>query len=234
MFQSSKNKSRVHTIHTTHKANHIDLTNTDNSHETNSTYFTRQIDNKEQQILFYAITSNLQEIKRLVNSSNVNNCIDTKNKFTVLHYAVKNRGNDAIIEYLLSVGADPKIKQNEGLDSIDLSIESNYRYLINKILKKKDEELDIIYNKLDEVRWECKNLDEKNKHLIDTNNYINKSIELNINKTESAISENKILKLENNVLKQENEHLKLENNSLKRKFKNSEDAFENLLRKTKK
>lgn len=223
------NKSRVYTIH---KTNNIDLTNTEP--EIIHTHLTRQTDNKSQHIIFSAVTSNLQEIKRLVTSSNVNNCIDEKNKFTVLHYAVKNRGNDAIIEYLLSVGADPKIKQNEGLDSIDLSIESNYRYLIDKILKEKDAELDKIYNKLDSLRWEYKDLDEKNKHLIDTNNYINKSIELHINKTESAISENKTLKLENKVLKKENGDLKLENQSLKRKYTNSELAFENLLRKTRK
>jgi ankyrin repeat protein len=99
-------------------------------------------------IMFAVLTSNLQEVRRLVNSSNSNNIIDTINNYTALHHAVRIRGNDKIIEYLLSVGANPRLKQTEGKDAIDLSIEANYRFLIDKMINKNEAELDEIYTNL--------------------------------------------------------------------------------------
>ena len=86
------------------------------------------------EIMFAILTSNLKEVKRLVNAPNVNNLIDNTNNYTALHHAVRVKGNNDIIEYLMSIGANPKIKQNEGKDSIDLSIEANYRFLIDRLL----------------------------------------------------------------------------------------------------
>jgi ankyrin repeat protein len=192
---------------------------------TNSTNSGRN--NLDNEILFAILTSNFQEVKRLVEAPNVNNIIDTTNNYTALHHAVRVRGNDNIVEYLMSIGADPKIKQSEGKDAIDLSIEANYRFLIDKLLKEKETELDKIYDKFDTINYEFKNLEKKNKELKEENDYMKKSSSQYVETIES---------------------LKYENTSLKRKYEESEEArvkseearvksdkaFENLLKKYKK
>lgn len=165
------------------------------------------------EIMFAVLTSNLQEVMRFVNSSNVNNIIDTINNYTALHHAVRIRGNNSIIEYLMSIGANPKLKQGEGKDCIDLAIEANYRYLIDKLLKEKDVELDKIYNKFDNVNSEYKKLQTTNAVLVEENNYLKKSSSQYVEKIEL---------------------LKTENAGLKRKYDESEKAFSNLLKKVKK
>lgn len=165
------------------------------------------------EIMFAVLTSNPQEVRQLVNSSNVNDIIDTTNNYTALHHAVRIRGNNAVVEYLMSIGANPKLKQGEGKDCIDLAIEANYRYLIDKLLKEKDIELDKIYNKYDTVNYEYKNLEKKNTALVEENEYLKKSTSQYVEKIET---------------------LKTENTGLKRKYDESEKAFTNLLKKVKK
>ena len=164
------------------------------------------------EIIFAVVTGNISEVTRLVNSSNVNNVIDTKNRYTALHYAVKQPNNE-IVEYLMNCGADPSIKQNEGKDSIDLSIEANKRFLINKVFAKNEKELDELYAKYDEKNYSMKTLERKNKELNETNNYLQKT---------------------NSDYVHRIEELKEENKSIKRKLDESEKAFENLLKKNKK
>ncbi len=163
-------------------------------------------------IIFAVVTGNLQEVTRLVNSSNVNNVIDTKNGYTALHYAVKLPSND-IVNYLMNCGANPNIKQNEGKDSIDLSIESNKRFLVNKVIEKTNKELDEIYTKYDENKYTIKKLEKENKQLIEENTYLQKT---------------------NTDYAKKVEELKEENKNTKRKLEDSEKAFENLLKKNKK
>jgi ankyrin repeat protein len=159
-------------------------------------------------ILFSIITGNVCEVKKLVNKNNINNIIDTKNNYTALHYAVKLPNNE-IVEYLVNCGANVNLKQNEGKDAIDLSIEANKRFLINKLItdtSKDSKELDELYVKYDDVNYKFKNLEKTNKTLKDANEYLEKV----------------------------NEELKENNSKLKRKLEDSETAFENLLKKTKK
>ena len=163
--------------------------------------------------MFAVLTSNLQEVRRLVNTTNSNNIIDTTNNYTALHHAVRTRGNDKIIEYLISVGANPRLKQNENKDAIDLSIEANYRFLIDKMINKNEAELDEIYAKYDSVNYEYKNIKNKNKELMEENTYLKKSQSKYIEKIEE---------------------LRTENIGLKRKYDESEKAFANLLKKVKK
>lgn len=164
-------------------------------------------------IIFAIVTCNLTLLRRLVNSSNVNNVIDKKNKYTVLHHAVRIKKNDQIVEYLLSCGANPTILQDECKDCVDLSIEANYRFLIDKLLKDKDRELDNLYNKYDDFNYKIKNLERTNVELTKTNDYLTKSNSEYVEKIES---------------------LKNENSNLKRKFDESEKAFNNLLKKIRK
>jgi hypothetical protein len=113
----------------------------------------------------------------------------------------------------MSVGANPRLKQNENKDAIDLAIESNYRFLIDKLLNKNEKELDEIYSKFDNINYDNKNLKRKNEELLEENIYLQKST---LQYTEKI------------------EGLKLENSKLKQKYEDSEKAFSNLLKKTKK
>lgn len=167
----------------------------------------------DDEIIFSIVTGNIGILRRLVNSSNINKIIDKKNNYTALHHAVRIKKNDQIIEYLMSCGANPSIKQDEGKDAIDLSIESNYRFLIDKLLKNKDLELDNLYLKYDDLGYKIKGLEKTNQDLVKTNEYLTKSSSEYVEKIES---------------------LKVENSNLKRKFDESEKAFNNLLKKTKK
>lgn len=167
----------------------------------------------DNEIMFAVITSNYREVSRLVNASNVNNIIDKTNNYTALHHAVRIRGNNSIIEYLMSIGANPKLVQHENKDCIDLSIEANYRYLIDKLMKDKDIELDKIYDKFDMVNYKCVDLKKSNSLLVEENEYLKKSSSAYIEKIEV---------------------LKTENVQLKRKYDESEKAFANLLKKVKK
>ncbi len=168
---------------------------------------------QDDDIMFAIVTGNLPSVRRLVTPTNVNNIIDRKNRYTALHHAVRIKKNDQVIEYLLSIGADPKIKSGEDKDSIDLTIESNNRYPIDKMMRDKDIELDGLYTKLDDINYKFKEYERNNKTLVDENQYLKKSSEQYVSKIEE---------------------LKTENTSLKRKYEKSEEAFANLLKKTKK
>ena len=170
-------------------------------------------------ILFYIVTGNLVELRKLINNSNINIIIDNVNNYTALHYAVKLPNNN-IVEYLMSCGANPDIKQNEGKDAIDLSIESNKRYLIDKLLKKNDVELDQLYSKFDDVQYKNRALERTNEDLKQKNEYISKSTDQYVKKIDE--------------LKEENVKLKDDNVKLKRKIDDSEKAFANLLKKVQK
>lgn len=165
------------------------------------------------EIMFVVLTCNLQEVKKLVNTSNSNDIIDITNGYTALHHAVRIRGNNQIIEYLMSVGANPKLKQNENKDAIDLTIQSNYRFLIDKLLDKNEADLNEIYDKYDNVNYEYKNIKRKHDELVEENTYFKKSTSQYTEKIEE---------------------LKSENTSLRKKYEDSEKAFTNLLKKTKK
>jgi FtsZ-binding cell division protein ZapB len=210
MFRNNNN-SRTQTTTFTGFSNVLGSSNqTQNTTKTSQSSVRNNFSND---IMFAILTSNLQEVRRLVNSSNSNVIIDTTNNYTALHHAVRTRGNDKIIEYLLSIGANPRLKQNESKDAIDLSIEANYRFLIDKMINKNDAELDEIYEKLGSVNYEYKNIKRKNDELEEENNYLKKSQSQYVEKIEK---------------------LKNENISLKRKFDESEKAFDNLLKKVKK
>ncbi len=163
-------------------------------------------------IIFAVVTGNLRMVRELVNSSNVNNIIDNVNGYTALHHAVRLPGND-IVEYLMSIGADPDLKQKEGKDSIDLSIEANKRYLINKVIAKASEGLDDAYTKLDDAKYNLRSVERRNVELTEENSYLKKLNQEHLGKIEQ---------------------LKEENILVKRKYQESEKAFENLLKKNKK
>ena len=176
---------------------------------TNSSSNLNSSDSDSNAILFAVVTGNLREVQRLVNSSNVNAIIDTVNNYTALHHAVKLPSND-IVEYLMKCGANVNLKQKEGKDSIDLSIEANKRFLINKVIANESRGLDEIYTKLDDAKYNLRSVEKKNVELVEENNYLKK-----VNQ-ENTI---KISQLKDTV------------ELGKRKLEQSETAFTNLLKK---
>lgn len=193
---------------TLNDSNTMSSTYTRTSSNMTSTNSQSQSDN----IIFAIVTGNLREVRRLINTENVNEIIDGINRYTALHYAVKLPNND-IVEYLMNCGADPNIKQIDGKDSIDLSIEANKRFLINKVILGNSKELDQAYTKLDETKYNLRSLEKKNKELVETNTYLEKI---------------------NGEYSKKIEDLKEENKSVKRRLDESEKAFENLLKKNRK
>ncbi len=189
---------------TTQNASNIN-NNTNTNTNTNSS-------NNDDLIVFAIVTGNIRDVRLLVNQSNVNNIIDTKNNYTALHHAVKLPGND-IVEYLMSIGADPAIKQNEGKDSVDLAIEANKRFLINKVIEKSSRGIDDALTRLDEAKYNLRNIERKNAELTEENTYLKKINQEHLGRIEE---------------------LKEENILVKRKYQESEKAFENLLKKNKK
>lgn len=173
----------------------------------------KNVNNTKNQILYAILVRDRVRVEELVNNSNVNNIIDDVNDYTALHHAVRIRGNDSIIKYLISIGANPKLKQNENKDAIDLSIEANYRFLIDELLKDINVELDNIYDKFDNIKHDKGVLEIQNKNLTEENTYLKKISTQNTEKISS---------------------LKTDNEKLKRKFEDSEKAFQNLLKKNKK
>lgn len=189
-----------------------------NTNSTNSIY---------DDILYGIVTNKLKLVQTLVNSSNVNDIIDSTNNYTSLHYAVKTKQNSDIVEYLMKCGANPKIKQNEGKNAIDLAIEFNYKYLIERIINEKDNELDKLYIKYDDLYYKAKNLERTNKELENTN------IELrNINIELRNTNEN-LIKSANQYI-EKIDSLEVEKSNWKRKFDESDKEFANFLKKNKK
>lgn len=209
----------------------------------------------DDEIMFAIITSNMTNLKKLVNLTNVNKIIDKKNNYTALHHAVRIKKNDQIIEYLMNCGADPKMKQDEGKDCIDLSIEFNYKFLIDKLLKNndlelknkifelknkeielknKEIELDKIFLKFDDLHLRFKDIEKINYKLVQKNDFLNKTNDTYIKNIDSIKIENvKLIKINDENIKNI-ELIKIENSNLKRKFNESEEAFKNLLKKVKK
>ncbi len=163
-------------------------------------------------IIFAIVTGNLNEVRILVNSTNVNTIIDLKNKYTALHYAVKLPNND-IVEYLMNCGASPSIKTGDGKDAVDLSIEANKRFLIDRVISDASKETDGFIMKYDNLNYNNKILERENKELKETNQYLEKINSQNIEKIDN---------------------LKKENANTKRKLDESETAFTNLLKKSRK
>jgi hypothetical protein len=166
-------------------------------------------------IIFAIVTNDIITVKKIVNYSNLDNILDIETGFTALQYAISspNISND-IIKYLLQLGADPKkIIGKQNIDSFDLAIRYNKKYLFEYFNN-------IQYEKIDTLNNQINKLENKIDDLKETNNYLNGSISnFNI----------KVEKLNNDIKEKD-----LQICSLKRKNETTELAFNNLLKKVKK
>ncbi len=173
------------------------------------------IEENHNSVIFAIVTNNLKDVYKLINNKNFNNILDDTTGFTALHYAISSPNvNNDIIKHILSVGANPKDKiKNQEIDSFDLAIRYNKRYLFEYFNKLKDDNI---------IELTEKNINLQNNinKIEDNNNYLLKSID-NYNKKINNLNE--LVKLKDEQIK-----------TLKRKNEDSEIAFNNLLKKIKK
>jgi hypothetical protein len=166
-------------------------------------------------VIFAIVTNDINTVKKLVNRFNFDTMLDQETGFTALQYAIAspNVSND-IIKYLLQLGSDPKkLIGKQNIDSFDLAIRYNKKYLFEYFNN-------IQYEKIDDLNKEVIKLTDKIDDLKETNEYLNRSI-TNYN--------TKVEKL-NNEIKQKDSQIY----TLKRKNDETELAFNNLLKKVKK
>ena len=154
----------------------------------------------------------INKVKKLINSDNVNNVIQNKNKHTALHFAVVLH-NPEIVKYLLSVGADPKIKNIEDKDSIDLSSSVNKRHIFDYLIESKDAEIQKLKNEIYLYKDQIVDLNDTVKYFKTNNDRILETVNLK----KKAIEEKDIVIV-----------------NYKRKLEESDKAYENLLKSTKK
>jgi hypothetical protein len=169
----------------------------------NQVYITKVSDD----IIYSLSTDNYEEFTRLVNKNNVNDIIDNKNGYNALHHAIR-ANNNKMIDYLLSIGADPYIKTGSNSsfsfiiqeDAFDLSLKFQNKHIITYELnenKKKNSELQKTISTLEK---KILNLDTNNKYLV--------------NSVDDLIFKNNLLKKDYNSLKTTNLNSNKLNNSL--------------------
>lgn len=173
---------------------------------------TTLIDSDNDDIIFAIVTNNLTKIKNLILRSNVNKVIDKTNGYTAIHYAVTLPHN-SITQYLLEMGADPTIKQNEGYDAYELSLRSGKKYIFDYQNTKKDTTIKELETDNNKLILKIEDIKRTNEYLINSSDNYN----------------NKITNLNKEII-----NLSKENTKLKRELEESETAFSNLLKKQKK
>lgn len=176
---------------------------------------TRVEESSNNKIIFAIVTNNLLEVRNLINSTNYNNVLDESTGYTALQYAIAspNISND-IIKYLLNLGANPKQKlKNQEIDSFDLAIRYNKKYLFEYFNKIQDDKIITLTDKIDILNTKISRTEETTRYLMESIDGYNK----------------KISKLNDEIITKDNQI-----SSLKRKCDETETAFTNLLKKTRK
>ena len=178
-----------------------------NNIQTTSIQTTISISQLNKNIIYAIAINDLDTVKTLVNSLNVNNIIDEKNKFTPLHIAIKKSDGSAIINYLLDIGADidnhEKLSNVSKIDSYDLAFDHKKRCVFDYKENKLNKKIDDILIKNDTLITKISDLQEKN-------NYLDK---INYKYSERIKTELEPIKLEVVTLK---EQIKLKNDDTKR------------------
>jgi len=175
--------------------------------------------NQNDSIIFYTVTGNLNEIKRKINRTNINSVIDTKNKYTILHYAVGLQ-NTEIIKYILECGADPEIKTKDGKDSFELATDKNKMMIHNYFLDKQENEIYKLKSSNDDLKYKITNLESSLEYTKKSSENYN----LKIDK----------LNTENNSLKRKLDDTNQKVYKLEKDLDESKTAFNNLLKKQRK
>jgi ankyrin repeat protein len=192
--------------------------------------------------IIYAIAlDDLDTVRQLVNSSNVNNIVDLKNGFTVLHIAISKSSGSDIVKYLLSVGANTETKTKSNVDSYDLAFDHKKRCVFDHAVEQKQNTIDALLVKNDNLNNKVVDLTEKNNYLTKSNEQYGLKLRSETAQVKTSNSEvSKITKLydeksnECNTLKRKVGELTEENTKLKRDLSDAESALTNVLKKHKK
>ena len=180
-----------------------------------TTTTTTNSSNDKNDIIYYLVTSNVDKVKKLVISSNVNQVVDNKNGYTALHYAIQ-VGNKELIDYLMSIGASTSIRTSMGHDAYDVSLNYHNRNVIDNIL---------FYNNktINELKSTVTSLEEKNRVAENRISYL---------QSVTQESENSKRKIE--ALTTENTKLKADYQTLNDKYVKLDASFEGLLKRSRK
>lgn len=161
---------------------------------------------KTNDIVYYICTDDLINLKNVVDNSNVNQIIDSKNRYTALHYAVK-FNNISIINFLLSIGANPYLKNNENLDCFNLSFKYHTTAVYDNVIKTLKDNVSDLNKKITTLEKKIDNDSLNTKYLI-------KSIDDSVIKIDNLKNDNYLLKKDNSTLKSKNNLLNKENDNL--------------------
>lgn len=188
---------------------------------------------KHHDIIYSIIIDDYEELKKLVNSSNVNEIIDDKNKYNALHYAIYANKID-IIDYLLLIGADPYLKNGDRNDAFDMSLKFQSRILFDYIHKKLNQENCDLCIQIDKLEKKIADTNENNDYL--QKSMYNLTTKFNIFKNEvfSLKRERILLKDKNDNLEKNILSLQDDNNKLKRDYESLNQSYDGLLTKIKK
>ena len=174
-------------------------------------------------IIFAIVTNNITEFKRLITRDNVNRIIDTKNRYTALHYAIQMR-NEEMIRYLSQFDAEPTIKNNEGQDAFDMSIRYQIRTLIDAEFQEKNNTIKTQQQTINSTKDKVVLLEKQVVFLESTISKVSKERDV-------FKSENSGIKTENVELKKNNAILKQSNTELDSKYKEADASRNQLKRK---
>lgn len=191
-------------------------------------------------IIYSLSTDNYQELTRLINEGNVNNVIDTKNKFTALHYAIR-FDNDKMITFLLNMGANPSLKTSDKQDAFDLSLKYQNKTTITYELDDRKHTNDELHRSISTLEKKIMTLETNNKYLIKSvddlvskNSLLKDDLSFMRKDNVSLKNENSKLSIDIDLIKKDNESLSTNITSLKRKYDKLEDSYSGLLNKLRK
>jgi ankyrin repeat protein len=95
---------------------------------------------------------NLDELKKNINSNNINNVINDIDKNTALHFAVQMK-RIPIIKFLLNLNANQNIKNANNQTPIEISDSAPIRKVLYDCeMSKLQLELDVAYSKIDDLK----------------------------------------------------------------------------------
>jgi cell division protein FtsB len=212
--------------------------------------------NNKEDLLKSLEDDNLELLKKNINSNTVNDILNKRLGYNALHLAIKYENNNTI-PYLLSIGADPFKRTNNGKDAYELSMQFCHRVLLdadinkikdlnttNSILEKKivnltsnnkilTDGIDKMNSKYAILKEETKNIKCENTKLksdLSVSNTSNCSIQ---EKNGLLTNENKKLKSEITILNNDLDSLNNEHKNLKRKYDSLDESYDGLLKKIK-
>ena len=201
-------------------------------------FFSKKHSNAD--IIYCITTDNYEELTRLITEANVNAVIDSKNKFTALHYAIR-CDNDKMITFLLNMGANPNLKTADKQDAFDLSLKYQSKTTITYELDERKHTNMELQKTISSLEKKINTLETNNRYLVKSvddlvlkNNLLKDDV-LILRKEKGVLySENSGLRTEIDLVKKDNETLNANVGSLKRKYDKLEESYSGLLNKLRK